>query len=94
MEGIGAEVNLVFPLGSHLADVPALVNADANICLYREFGRLLCEALERPTSRRPSASLDDAVPAGPGRSLGLDPEPFIARRSTPRSSRSGIYGAR
>ena len=29
-------------------DVPRLVEADANICMYREHGRLLCEALERP----------------------------------------------
>jgi chlorophyllide a reductase subunit Z len=94
VEGIGAEINMVFPLGSHLADVPRLVNADVNVCLYREFGRGLCEALEGPTCRRRSGCT--APPpscASWARLLGLDPEPFIERKSTPRSSRCGTCGA-
>ena len=80
VEGLGCEVNAIFPMGLDIKDIPKLADAQVNICMYREFGTKLCEELGKPFLRAPMGIFATTnFLRKLGELTGLDAEPFIAR---------------
>ncbi len=48
VQGIGGEINLVYPYECALADTPRLAEGAVNLVMYHEFGESLAQELDRP----------------------------------------------
>jgi 3,8-divinyl chlorophyllide a/chlorophyllide a reductase subunit Z len=83
IEGIGGEINLVYPYEGSIAATPRLAEAAASVVLYREFGAGLAEALGRPHLFAPFGVFGTtAFLRELGALIGADParvEAFIAK---------------
>jgi chlorophyllide a reductase subunit Z len=81
LAGIGAEINLIYPLEANASDTLALADATATIVMYKEFGTSLAREVGLPVFESPFG-LEDTTTflRAVGKVLDLEPqtEAFIA----------------
>ena len=82
IEGIGANLNLVFPFEASSYDTPHLADAEATVLMYREYGTSLAREVGLPTFHAPFGLENTTAflrELGATLGLGAEAEAFIKR---------------